>query len=72
MHQNGDYTHFYFCYRWFLLDFKRGTDSILSPDSLSWSFLGEEEGNGEADRTPEGRASICPSQHKPYQKVTVQ
>ncbi|KAG5897831.1 hypothetical protein JTB14_011831 [Gonioctena quinquepunctata] len=37
MHSHGDYTHFCFCFRWFLLDFKR---ELVYPDVFAtWEVI---------------------------------
>ncbi|CAF4422624.1 unnamed protein product, partial [Rotaria sp. Silwood2] len=37
IHRTGDFTHFYFCYRWFLLDFKR--EFIYGDIFLVWETI---------------------------------
>ncbi|CAF1043202.1 unnamed protein product [Adineta steineri] len=37
IHRTGDFTHFYFCYRWFLLDFKR--EFVYDDIFLVWDII---------------------------------
>ncbi|UJR21141.1 hypothetical protein I4U23_024240 [Adineta vaga] len=37
IHRTGDFTHFYFCYRWFLLDFKR--EYVYDDIFMMWEVI---------------------------------